>query len=244
MLQFLESAGTRLVVAIFTLMLAMVTGSTAASTYSNHSIIDGFNRTVFGAEYAPFGYQSGYVRKYRSQVRFYIHARSSRDREAAVRGFALSLSKQISGLQTTVVSNPSKANFHIYVVDREDYTKTVREEVYRNSRKEVPGKCLVRSVFSRFGIIRSDAVIVSDEGEALFQRCKVEEILQGLGPLNEHHSLSASVFNDRSRHTSFTRFDRIILNMLYDPRIRVGKSRASVQDLLPLVLEDVRRRVK
>ncbi len=221
---------------------AMLAAPAVAAAASNAEIISGFNKTVFGAEYSPLGIQSSYIRKYRGPVRFYIDNRSSRNRAGRVRAFVLGLSRQIAGLQTEVVSSRAQANFNVYVVDRADYTDTVRQSVYRRPAVQAPGRCLVRSLFTRYGIVRSDAVIVSDEGEALFRRCMVEEILQGLGPLNEHPSLSASVFNDHSNHTSFTRFDRYILNMLYDPRVRPGASRESVQSLLPLVLKDVRRR--
>lgn len=217
---------------------------TVARAATDAEIINGFNLTVFGAEYSPFGYQSNYIRKYRGPVNFYIHNLSSRDRRREITSFILSLNRSIRGLKTQVVSSPASANFHVYVVDRQDYARVVREKVYRRSSAQTPGKCLVRSVFSRSGIKRSDAVIVSDQGESLFDRCKAEEILQGLGPLNEHPSLRESMFNDSTRHTSFTRFDRIILNMLYDERINIGATRQSVQHLLPRVLRDVKRRIR
>ena len=103
---------------------------------------------------------------------------------------------------------------------------------------------MVRSIFTRFGINRSDAVVVSNEGRTLFRRCLVEEILQGLGPLNEDTSLKLSMFNDRTRHTKFTRFDRYILNMLYDKRLKSGDTQKSVQRILPKVLGDVKRRIR
>jgi hypothetical protein len=140
------------------------------------------------------------------------------------------------------VSSKSQANFVVYIVDRKDYESVVRDKVYRRATASTPGKCLVRSVFSRSGISRSDAVIVADEGEALFDRCKAEEILQGLGPLNEHPSLRESMFNDRTRHTQFTRFDRLILNMLYDRRIRNGATLEEVQKILPDVLRTAKGR--
>ena len=48
-----------------------------------------------------------------------------------------------------------------------------------------PGRCVVRVVSGPGGIARADAVIVADEGETLFRRCLIEEVLQGLGPLND-----------------------------------------------------------
>ncbi len=209
---------------------------------SDFKIIDGFNKTVFGAEYSPYGVQSKYIRKFRGPVRFFIHNSSKKNRSRNVRAFILGLNSKIDGLKTVVVNSRTRANFNVYIVDRKDYVKTVRNSITRNQSSDAPGKCFVRTVFTPNGIIRSDAIIVSDEGENLFQRCMAEEILQGLGPLNEHTSLHESMFNDRSKHTHFTRFDRYILNMLYDPRIKIGASQAKIQKLLPIVLNDIKKR--
>lgn len=211
---------------------------------SDSELIRGFNLTVFGAEFAPFGIQSRYIRKFNGPVRVKVHNLSGKDRQASINRFIAQLNRSVSGLAISVTGNPALANFNLYVVDQADYVRVARERVYRRPTAPIPGKCLVRSVFSRSGIIRSDAVIVSDGGESLFRRCMIEEILQGLGPLNEHPSLSESMFNDQSRHTRFTRFDRTILNMLYDRRIRNGQSISQVQDILPAVLRDAKRRAQ
>jgi len=230
------------VVVILLFAFAIVSKPSAAPAANDRQIIDGFNKTVFGAEYSPFGIQSQYIRKFRNTVRFYIHNNSKLNRNRSVRSFILGLNRQIKGLKTEIVNSKSRANFNVYIVDRKDYVKTLQKSIYRREGAQAPGKCFVRSIFTTRGIVRSDAVIVSDEGENLFKRCLVEEILQGLGPLNEHTSLRESMFNDRSRFTSFTRFDRYILNMLYDSRIKVGMPMAKVQKLLPGVLRDIRRR--
>ncbi len=231
------------VVTGFAIAICVISNSTAASALSDRELLRGFNLTVFGAEYAPFGVQSRYVRKFRGTVNFKIHNMSRKNRTSAARSFISGLNNQIRGLSTRIVTGGTKANFNLYIVDRKDYESIARTKVYRRSAKKIPGKCLVRSVFSRRGILRSDAIIVSDEGEALFKRCLAEEILQGLGPLNEHTSLSKSMFNDRSKHTNFTKFDRYILNMLYDRRISNGASPDNVNAVLPTVLKDIRRRL-
>lgn len=224
-------------------MLAVVLVPAPGRAASDAELIRGFNLTVFGAEFSPFGIQSRYIRKFSGPVRFTVHNLAKTDRSATVRQFILSLNRQVRGLTAVMAPTPLLANFNVYLVDNRDYVEVARQKVYRQANASVPGKCLVRSVFSRAGIVRSDAVVVADRGERLFQRCMVEEILQGLGPLNEHPSLGQSMFNDRSKHTRFTRFDRIILNMLYDRRIVNGASFEQVQPLLPAVLRDVKRRL-
>jgi hypothetical protein len=226
-------------IALLALFVMPLQGARAAT---DSELIRGFNLTVFGAEYAPFGIQSRYIRKFSSPVRLKIHNLSRKDRTASVERFVRQLNNSIAGLSISTTGSAAAANFNLYVVDRADYVKTAREKVYKRPTAQIPGKCIVRSVFSRVGIIRSDAVVVSDGGESLFRRCMIEEILQGLGPLNEHPSLSESMFNDLSRHTRFTRFDRTILNMLYDKRIKNGATITGVQKILPAVLADAKRR--
>jgi len=58
--------------------------------------------------------------------------------------------------------------------------------------------------------------------------------------MNDDQSLSHSVFNDTSRHSRFTVFDQIILNMLYDPRIKPGMSSKQIETLLPIVARDAK----
>lgn len=214
-----------------------------ALALTDEEVKRGFNLTVFGSEISPLGIQSRYIHKFRDEVKFRIHDLSSTKRTRAVTRFINSLEKQIAGLKVRIVKDGERANFNIYIVNRSNYKKTVREKVEKRSNAKVPGKCLVKSRFSRAGMIRSDAVIVSDEGEALFKRCLIEEILQGLGPLNENISLHKSVFNDTSKHTRFTDFDRLILNMLYDNRIKNGAGPRSVSKVLDEVLSDTKRRL-
>ena len=203
-----------------------------AFALTDEEIKRGFNLTVFGSEIAPLGLQSRYV-----------HNLSSKNRTRSVRRFINTLEKQIAGLSVRIVDDGERANFNIYVVNRSNYKQIVREKVERRRNAQAPGKCLVKSRFSRAGMIRSDAVIVSNEGEALFRRCLIEEILQGLGPLNENTSLDKSVFNDTSKHTRFTKFDRLILNILYDERVKNGASPRSVSKVLDEVLSDTRKRL-
>ncbi len=212
--------------------------------FTDAQLTKGFQKTVFGAEYSSFGWQSNMVKKYTKPVRVYIDNRSKIDRRAEVRRFVRSLPRSIRGLNVAIVNSPAKANYRIYIVDKAQYNETVRKDIYGKGSMRVPGRCLVRVVSGPRGIKRSDAVIVADDGDFLFKRCLVEEVLQGLGPVNDNSGLSQSVFNDTSQHVSFTKHDRYILNMLYNPKIKAGMSEKDVRTVLPAVIRDARRQVR
>ena len=217
---------------------------TPGSAFTDAQLTKGFQKTVFGAEYSSFGWQSNMVKKYTKPVRVYIDNRSTIDRRSQVKRFVRSLPQSIRGLDVAIVDSPAKANYRIYIVDKARYKETVRKDVYRVRAMSVPGRCLVRVISGPSGIKRSDAVIVANDGDFLFKRCLVEEVLQGLGPVNDNSGLTDSVFNDTSRHVSFTKHDRYILNMLYNPKIKAGMSEEDVQTVLPAVIRDARRQVR
>ena len=52
------------------------------------------------------------------------------------------------------------------------------------------------------------------------------------------------MFNDTSRHSTFTSFDRHILNMLYHPLIEPGMTRREAARVLPEVAADVQARLR
>lgn len=223
-------------------MLTFLAGLNAApaQSFSDAELIYGFDRTVFGSEYQSFGWQSHLVKKYTEPVRLYVDDRSEARRGGEVARFVSSLPGLIAGLDISLVGSRAKANFQVFVIDRADYRDVVGREIYgRPSSNYAPGKCLVRIVSTSAGITRSDAVIVADEGDFQFHRCTVEEVLQGLGPINDDATLDESVFNDRSSHSTFTSFDRHILNMLYNPLIEPGMTKLEVERLLPKVAAEV-----
>ena len=239
----MKAALRHLFIRFLTAGMAALAPAAPGLAFTDAQLAKGFEKTVFGAEYSSFGWQSNLVKKYTKPVRIYIDNRSRIDRTAEVRRFVRSLPRSIRGLDVRIVGSPARANYRIYVVDKAKYKETVRRDVYGKPAMRVPGRCLVRVVSGPDGIQRSDAVIVADDGEFLFRRCLVEEVLQGLGPLNDDPGLPDSVFNDTSRHVSFTKHDRYILNMLYNPKIKAGMSERDVRNVLPAVIRDARRQL-
>jgi hypothetical protein len=226
----------------FALFSGFGIAQSAPAKYPDSLVADGFYRTVFGSEIRAlsWGSQTNRVKKYVTPIKIWIDNRSRVNRKAQVRRFVASLPLYIPALRLSLVKNRKDANFRIFIVDRKDYANTVRKEIFRNDSIDVPGQCIVRVLSRRSGILGSDAVLVANQGKNLFQRCMVEEILQGLGPVNDDDSLTYSVFNDRSRFDYFTRFDRLILNMLYNKRVKPGMTRRQVEPITKQILRDAK----
>jgi len=202
-----------------------------------------FMRVMLSAEFGGNTRFGRSIKKYNRSVRFAIINHAKEDRRAAVRSFIWELPEKIEGFDASVVSDPDRANFRIHVVDQDQYADVIRNDIYNDRRAKVRGQCFVHVMPGKRGIQETNVVIVSDRGERIFNRCLVEEVLQGLGPLADKGHQDYSIFNTASQHSSFTLHDRVLMNALYDPRIKAGMSKAEVKKVLPAVIHDCVARI-
>ncbi|WP_062231953.1 DUF2927 domain-containing protein [Aureimonas sp. N4] len=237
------ASGHRRLLALALLLLAFAAPALAQALPADAKMIEGFDAVVFSAEITGAFSDSSYLKKFPGPVRVRVENDSEIDREQAVASFVREINRQVDGLDITMAKRGEAANFVVHVVDRDDYQRVGRE-VYHRPFGTTPGNCIARASYGRSGITRADAIIVSDEGDLLFRRCLIEEVLQGLGPLNDNSDAPQSVFNDTSKLTRFTPYDRVLMNMLYDERLTPGMSRGDAAPLLPTILKEVKRRLR
>jgi len=217
------------------LLASSLAGGAGAST--PEALSRGFFRVVFGLEYDGNHADAHRVKKYVDPVRFHVTNLSSRDRRAAVAAFLGDLPVRIRNLRASVVQDEQEANFRVLLVDRRNFGTIVASQM-RADAVAMGARCLVGVRTQNGRIVASTAIIVADDDD-LFRRCLVEEVLQGLGPMNDDERLGESVFNDTSKHAEFTPFDQALLNMLYHPAIRPGMTGSEVQRALPFVMRDL-----
>jgi hypothetical protein len=218
--------------------------ATERKHFTDAEIIDGFFKVAFGAEFRVRG-EVDRIRKYDRPVRVYVDSRAKPDRRAQIATVVKDIGAHVAHLDIAMTAKKSAANVTVTLVRDRDLGKTIRA-FYGKARakqiqKSLEPQCL--SGFRKdatFQIVRSDVILVVDAGEFIFFDCAYEEILQSLGPINDDSSVPWTMFNDDVQMGFFGVYDQYILNILYDPRIRPGMTRAEVQALLPAVLPTAR----
>ncbi|WP_181699418.1 DUF2927 domain-containing protein [Chthonobacter albigriseus] len=211
----------------------------ALSRFADEDLARGFLSTVFGSELSSAG--GHIVKKFDGPIRFEVVNRSVLDNSHDVTRFIRKLPRMVGGIDARLAAPGEQANFKVVVVDPGSYVQQVRAEGVFGGFQPVQGRCGVKVSFTRGAIRQATAVVVA--GDA-FQRCVVEEILQGLGPINDDPRLAHSVFNDRSRHRKLMPFDRAIVAMLYDPRVEHGMTKAEAMALMPDLIARARQVVR
>ncbi len=205
-----------------------------------------------GAGLRPSDGSLGRIKRWDKPVRVSAEFGASVDRDQQQRD-AGTLSRFVTRL-AQVTDHPismtrSAPNFHVLFLsedDRDGVTDRMRElvpdidpaslSVLRNLPREI--HCLVLAFSDEpggYSYGKAVAVIRAEHPELLMKSCIHEEVAQGLGLANDSPRARPSIFNDDDEFALLTRHDEMLLQILYDPRLRAGmtadEARPIVQDI-------------
>lgn len=85
---------------------------------------------------------------------------------------------------------------------------------------------------------RSLILVKSEHGNLMRKSCIHEEMAQAMGLSNDSRKARPSIFNDDEEFALLTAHDEILLQMLYDPRLKAGMFAREVLPLLPDIARD------
>ena len=217
-------------------------------TFTDGEITEGFFKTAFGAEFHMAG-RVDRIRKYDVPVRVFADGLNRPDRKAQLANVVADIGQRVQHLDIAMADSSAGANVVVKLVRDRDLFRTITAfyggERAREIRSSLDPQCL--SGFrknDKFEIEHSDVFLTVDNGDFVFLDCAYEELLQSLGPINDTSSVPWTMFNDNVSMGYFDVYDQYLLNLLYDPRIKVGMTIDEVRAVLPEVLADVRVWVK
>jgi hypothetical protein len=212
--------------------------------FSNKEIRDGFFKIAFKAE-LQIGVPANRVRKFDEPVRIFIDNKASPDRSSQLAAVVDDIRARINHLDIAITRDRGDANFVVTLVGDRNVNDTIRSH-YGADRASQIQKSLDPQCLSGIGkdghfrIRRAEAILPVDAGDFTFYDCAYEELLQGLGAINDDSSIPWTMFNDDVQMGFFDIYDQYLLNILYDPRIRPGMTRREVDELMPDLLASAR----
>ena len=212
--------------------------------FSNDEIKEGFFKTAFHAE-LQFDRRAERIRKFDEPVRIFIDNRGAPERSTDIAAIVADIHAHVDHLDIAVTPDRLGANFLVILVPRRDVAATIRSRYGENEARQIQRmlrpECLSGIAKDKtFRIRRAEAILPVDADDFGFFDCAYEELLQGLGIINDDNSVPWTMFNDDVQMGFFDVYDQYLLNILYDRRIRPGMRRGEVDKLLPQVLPNVR----
>jgi hypothetical protein len=214
------------------------------TSFSNDEIKDGFFKTAFHAE-LQFDRPAERIRKFDEPVRVFIVNRGAPDRRAEIAMILADIRAHVAHLDLAMTTDRKDANFVVLLVRGRDFAQTIRSRYGAREAKQIQQllqpQCLSGIGKDRsFRIRRAEVILPADAEEFPFYDCAYEELLQGLGLINDDSSVPWTMFNDDVQMGFFDVYDQYLVNILYDPRVRPGMTKDEVDKLLPEILLTVR----
>jgi hypothetical protein len=214
------------------------------TSFSDDEIKDGFFKTAFRAE-LQIGRQDERIRKFDEPVRVFVANQGAPDRRNEIATIVADIRAHVNHLDVAVTDNRQAANFVVTLVNRRDLGRTIRARYGANEARQIQQKlrpeCLSGIAKDQtFRIRRAEVILPVDAGDFQFYDCAYEELLQGLGIINDDGSVPWTMFNDNVQMGFFDVYDQYLVNILYEPRVRPGMTKGQVGTLLPEVMPTVR----
>jgi Protein of unknown function (DUF2927) len=214
------------------------------TTFSDAEIKDGFFKTAFRAE-LQIGRQDERIRKFDEPVRVFVANQGSRDRRNEIATIVADIRAHVNHLDVAITDSRQAANFVVMLVNRRDLERTIRVRYGAREAQQIQQRlrpeCLSGIAKDQtFRIRRAEVILPVDDGDFQFYDCAYEELLQGLGIINDDDSVPWTMFNDNVQMGFFDVYDQYLVNILYEPRVRPGMTKGQVGAVLPEVMPTVR----
>lgn len=212
--------------------------------FSNDEIKNGFFKIAFHAE-MQVGAPADRIRKFDEPVRIFVDDKSRSNRSAQLEDVVADIRARVDHLDIAITHDRQAANFVVTLVRDRDLNATIRarygKERARQIRQSLKPQCLSGiGKDEQFRIRRAEAILPVDAGNFTFLDCAYEELLQGLGVINDDASVPWTMFNDDVQMGFFDVYDQYLLNILYDPRVRPGMTPIEIHPLMDELLAAAR----
>jgi Protein of unknown function (DUF2927) len=212
--------------------------------FTDEEIKNGFFKVAFQAE-LQIGPPAQRIRKFDEPVRIFLISNALPDRRGEIADIVADIGARINHLDIKLTSDRETANFIVVLAGNQDVSKIIRarygDTQARKIQRSLNPQCLSGiAKDSQYRIRKAEVILPVDVGDFRFRDCAYEELLQGLGAINDDNSVPWTMFNDEVQMGFFDVYDQYLLNILYDPRIRAGMIKDEVKALFPTVLHTAR----
>jgi hypothetical protein len=218
--------------------------ATQRTSFSDDEIKDGFFKIALHPE-LQLGKAGERIRKFDGPVRVFVAGRGEEARRAQIAAIVADIRTRVDRLDIGVTGDLHAANFTVTLVPGRDIGAAIGKRYGVNAAKKIETalkpQCLSGiGKDANFRIRRAEAILPADVDDFSFADCAYEELLQGLGLINDDSTVPWTMFNDEVQMGFFDVYDEYLANILYDPRVRAGMTREQVEALLPDILPKVR----
>jgi hypothetical protein len=196
----------------------------------------GFLALAFGSD-LRIGARPLGIRRFDHPIRARVVVGGSVDRTIAMSRILNDYAREVPDLQLTEAST-TDADVELRLIDEKDFQSALRlafgAKVASNFVARTDPQCMTSVKSTAEGaIVRSVSFIIVDKGEDVFFDCAYHELLHAFGLSNHDQRNPWTTLNQKRMVGYLTVYDRSLLTLLYDERIKPGMTVRQVRALLP-----------
>jgi hypothetical protein len=216
--------------------------------FSTPELMRGFFALAFGSDLRIGAALRG-IRRFDRPILAAVIASGSVDRSAAMQRVVAEYAEKVPNLhlsvaQVSVVQDAASADIEIRLIDEKDFTAALRAafgaEITRAFIARTDPQCMTSVKSDAEGaIVRTVSFIIVDKGDTVFLDCAYHELLHAFGLSNHDQRNPWTTLNQHRMVGYLSVYDRSLLTLLYDPRLRPGMTAAQARAVLPGVIEDL-----
>ena len=209
--------------------------------FSTAELMRGFLSLSFGSD-LRIGARPRGIRRFDHPIRAAVIAGGSIDRAAAMRRVLEEYAAKVPNLQLSIAADTVGADIEVRLIDEKNFKSALQAafgaKITKTFVARTDPQCMT-SVKSNAGgdILRSVSFIIVDKGEDVFLDCAYHELLHAFGLSNHDQHNPWTTLNQKRMVGYLSVYDRALLTLLYDPRIRPGMTAKQARAALPHLIK-------
>lgn len=211
--------------------------------FSPQELSRGFTALAFGSD-LRLGSSVRRLHRFEQPVRVFVESGGSVQRHDSYRQILMEFAGAFPQLNLSIVGAREDANVTVRLIDEKDFAAAIEQVFGRKMARAFVAKtdpqCMT-SVQSaeRGGIVKVDSFVIVDQGDDVYFNCAYHEMLHVLGLSNHDQRNPWTALNQDRTVGYLTVYDRALVNILYDPRLKSGMTKTDVAKVLPDVAAHV-----
>ncbi len=210
--------------------------------FSTHELTRGFTALAFGSDLRIGAVPRG-IRRFDRPIEARIISGGSVDRTARMTRVLEEYARKVPNLHLHVTSD-QPADLEVRLIDEKDFNSALREafgaKIAKTFIARTDPQCMSSVKSDADGaILHAVSFVIVDQGDDVFLDCAYHELLHAFGLSNHDQRNPWTTLNQNRMVGYLSVYDRALVTLLYDPRIKPGMSRRQVDKLLPRVIADL-----
>ena len=209
--------------------------------FSTAELMRGFLVLTFGSD-LRIGARPRGIRRFDHPIRVAVISGGSVDRAAAMQRVLDEYAEKVPNLRLSIAEGTVPADIEVRLIDEKNFKSALQAafgaKITKTFVARTDPQCMT-SVKSNAGgdILRSVSFIIVDKGEDVFLDCAYHELLHAFGLSNHDQHNPWTTLNQKRMVGYLSVYDRALLTLLYDPRIRPGMTAKQARAALPHLIK-------